>query len=85
VALLPQLSGTGAAQLHGAVTSTDGTWRGESPKPSTIPGRHAALAGVKGRGPPQGRSAAPADDRVTIDAQTIQLALVSPPDGRPAW
>jgi len=73
VTLLTQMGGIGSARFQGAVTFTDGAWRGEAPEASYDPAK--AILVLSGGKTPAGPLPRLADDRVTVDAQAIELAL----------
>lgn len=75
VTLEPQAGGVASARFLGSVLFTDGTWRGEASEARYDPNRGVlALSVAQG---PQGPPPRVADDRITVDAGTIELTLRS--------
>lgn len=73
LSLQPKLAGAGSARFLGNVTFTDGRWLGEAPEARYDPEKGAlVLSGIKDR---PGALPRVADDRVTVDAAVIELAL----------
>lgn len=69
--LRPQMGGVASARFSGGVRFTDGAWQAEAPEASYDPERGVlTLAGAKA--PPLPRIA---DDRITVDATAVELAL----------
>jgi lipopolysaccharide export system protein LptA len=73
VVLKAQMGGIASARFQGAVTFSDGAWRGEAPEAFYDPEKGI----LRLTGPRIAAASLPrlADERVTVDAQAIELAL----------
>ena len=73
VSLRPQMGGVATARFAGGALFTDGSWRGEAPEASYDP-QLGVLAFASAQGQPSSLPRV-ADDRVTVNAGAIELAL----------
>jgi lipopolysaccharide transport protein LptA len=73
LALQPKLAAAASAHFLGSVTFTDGTWMGEAPEGRYDPERGVLTLSTTKENP--GVLPRAWDDRVTIDAELIELAL----------